>query len=228
MTRREDPLDFVVSNFVALEEQLVSCMDYVPFIEQNECVVSPRFVPILMDACSLVDSVFRHTASEDGHHNLRLYALMHEDRLELEEATTLLLVSPLQFLRPFRGWQDAAPQWWNAYNQVKHDRVGNYAAASYAHTVSAMAALHQVMARSWAFLGNLAKAGWFNESDEQFGEMLVSRCAGCGPPAMPVESRLFVSAIRDSFVDWTTDLPTVQYWEFTERVKNYIWEDEDW
>ena len=185
MTRREDPLDFVVSNFAALEAQLASCMDYIPFVERNMCVVSPKFVPILMEACGLIDSIFRHVAPENGRHNLRSYASMHEEELQLEEATSLFLVSPLQFLRPFRGWGTGVPAWWTAYNEVKHNRIGNYSAASYTHTVSAMAGLHQVLARSSIFLGNLAKAGWFNESDVLFGDMVASRCAARGHQKCP-------------------------------------------
>jgi hypothetical protein len=221
---REDPRDFVVANFHALEDQLLDCMDYVPYIEQNQAVVSPKFVPILMDACSLIDSVFRDSTDGDERHTLKSYAALHEDRLELESATTILLVSPLQLLRPFLGWQHAAPTWWDAHNRVKHDRIRNYEAASYTCAVAAVAGLHQLLARSWQFLGQLTRAGWFNESSEGFAELGASRAAGSGPPDLPVQTRLFVSAIRDDFVNWDTDPPTIEPWDFTERVKNHIWE----
>ncbi|MFH1921569.1 MAG: hypothetical protein ABIP48_17020 [Planctomycetota bacterium] len=227
MTLPEDPLHFVVSNFAALEEQLRSCLEYVPFIEQNSSVVSPKFIPILMDACSLIDSAFRHQMSNKGHQNIRTFAAEHEAYLQLENATTILLVSPIQLLRPFRGWQNAAPAWWNAYNQVKHDRIGNYAAATYTHTVTAMAGLHQILARSRLFHSNLLKAGWFNEHDaEGLMDLLAAREASCGPPELPVESRLFVSAIRSDFAQWNLDPPGIEVWNFTERVKNFIFEDE--
>ena len=79
----------------------------------------------------------------------------------MEEATTLLLVSPLQLLRPFQGWREIQPAWWDAYNTVKHDRICNYGVATYSRTVEAMAGLHQLLARSWQFLGSLTRAGWF-------------------------------------------------------------------
>ena len=228
VANREDPRDFVVANFHSLEEQLVDCMRYVPFIERNQAVVSPKFVPILMDACSLIDSILRDCTGGGKRHTFKEYAVLHEEHLELEGTTSLLLVSPLQLLRPFRGWRGATPVWWDAYNKVKQDRIRNYAAATYSCTVSAMAGLHQLLARSWQFLGQLTLAGWFNETSEGFGELGASRAAGSGPPDLPVQTRLFVSAIRGDFVDWSTEPPTIANWDFTERVKSHIWEWEGW
>lgn len=180
----------MVANFHSLEDQLIACMAYIPYIEQNQAVVSPKFVPILLDACSLIDSVLRDSTDNEKRQTLKTYAALHEERLELEEATTLFLASPLQLLRPFHGWRNTAPVWWDAYNKVKHDRIRNYEAATYSCTVSAMAGLHQVLARSWQFLGHLTRAGWFNESSEEFADLGASRSAGCGPPDLPAQTRL--------------------------------------
>ena len=49
---QEDSRDFVVANFRSLEQQLLESMAYVPYVKQNQAVVSPKFVPILLDACS--------------------------------------------------------------------------------------------------------------------------------------------------------------------------------
>jgi len=38
-------LEFAVSNFITLETQLQSCMDYIPFIENNRGVISPKELP---------------------------------------------------------------------------------------------------------------------------------------------------------------------------------------
>ncbi len=223
-----DSRDFVVANFRSLEDQLLACMDFVPFVAENQSVVSPKFIPIILDACSLIDSILRDASSDDSRHNLRSYAALHEPHLDLENATTILLVSPLRFLRPFSGWTSAPPEWWNAHNRVKHDRIKNYQSATYMHTVNALAGLHQVVARSWEFLGNLTRAGWFNESSDSFLELGAARASGAGPNCLPAHTRLFVSTVRDDLMDWTTDPPTIEPLEFTERVKAHIWEWEGW
>jgi hypothetical protein len=90
-------------------------------------------------------------------HTLKSYATLHEGGLDIKGGMTLFLVYPLQFLRPFQDWTSSAPEWWNAYNSVKHDRIENYSNATYAHTVQAMAALHLLLAFSWKFRYRPAK-----------------------------------------------------------------------
>jgi hypothetical protein len=227
---REDPSKFVVSAFRSLEDQLIACMDYIPYIEQNKAVASPKLAPLLMDTCSLIESVFKHTMGDDERRTLKSYASSLEGRLALEDATSLLLISPMRFLRPFAGWTQAAPKWWDAYNRVKHDRILNFEAATLEHTVAALAGLHQVLARSKDFLEHLATAGWFNEADEHFMELLTMHDVGSGPPDMPVETKLYVSPTSGplgAFVDWDSDPPKIdESWNFSWRVKLFIieWE----
>ena len=49
---REDLRDFVIANFMALEEQLLQCMEFIPYVQQNRNVVSPKFIPILIEVDS--------------------------------------------------------------------------------------------------------------------------------------------------------------------------------
>ena len=228
---REDSLSFVVTTFRSLEEQLISCMEYIPYLDQNLQVASPRLVPLLMDACSLIESIFRHTQGNTQRGGLRSYATILEGRLGLEEATTLLLISPMKLLRPFAGWTSSVPPWWDAYNRLKHDRIQNSNAATLGYSVAALAGLHQVLARSREFFGNLAAAGWFNWNDaEHLMELFTMRDVGvANPPEMPVETKLFVSSTIGSFVDWNSPAPTVDEhgWNFSSRVILFFTEIED-
>lgn len=226
--RPADPQDIVVAAFALLEAQLQSLLEYVPFIHQNESVVSPRAIPILMEACSLIDSVLRDSFRSTGRSPFRELASTSEPVLQLDDCTSLMLVSPLRLVRPFCGWTTTVPRWWQAYNKVKHDRLANFAEGVLCHSVEAVAGLHQVLARSSQLTGNLIKAGWFNEEDSAFESLVTNRAAGVSPPEIAAESRLFVSPVRGQFVDWSQDPPSVEYWGFSERVKNRIWEEEGW
>ena len=211
-------MDSVISSFASMESGLATCMEYVPYISNNEGVVSPKFVSLILESCSLSESILKRLSRDSsGRKTLKDYSQLHEPFLELEAATTLFLVSPVQFLNPFKGWSKKPPCWWAAYNQLKHDRIANYEAASYSNTVLALAGLHQLIARTRLFLGNMVKAGWFNENDDAFMEMLVSRHVECGPPEMPVESRLFVSPIRGNFVLFENNMYTINTkdWNFS-------------
>lgn len=228
--RAEDPLYFIVANYTSLEAQLVDCMEYIPYIQRNMDTVSPKFIPILIESCSLIDSIFRHMSDGKKHYNLKEYSSMHEERLELEEASSLLLVSPMRILQPFKSWTKTPPEWWQAYNKVKHDRINNYHVATYNYTVLALVGLHQVIARSWMFIENLIKAGWFNMEDEEgFMDLISSRCSCSGPPDLPVETKLIVSPIRDTFIVTMDEDDTVvsERWRFSPRVTNFIW-DHEW
>jgi hypothetical protein len=227
------PLDFVIANFMQLEDQMIECMRYIPFIDRNRSVVSPKFIPILLESCTLVESIFGRLVADGKRHTLKSYSGLVERELDLACATTMVLAAPLQFLRPFRSWSVAPPAWWNAYNQVKHDRISNYDAASYALTINALAGLHQVIVRNSAFAESLTKVGWIDESHPNTSDLMLFRNVGCPPPEMPAESRLFVSPIRGDFADWgadsEADSPSIsREWEFSWRVKFHIWDYEGW
>jgi hypothetical protein len=225
--RRADPLDFVIANFRQLEEQLLECMRFIPFVEQNQSVVSPKFIPIILESCTLIESIFRRGIADNRRHTLKSYCAFIEPELELADTTTLLLTTPMRFLRPFQSWTTEPPAWWSAYNQLKHDRINKYDAATYDLTILALAGLHQVIARTSAFVENLTKVGWIDESHPHTSDLMMFRNVGCQPPEIPAESVLFVSPLRGSFVDWENDSPSISAeWDFSWRVKFYIWDYE--
>src|SRR4029453_9774612 len=94
--------DFGISSFSVLEMQLINCMEYIPFIESNQKVISPKFVPIIVEACSLIDSILREIAEgESERYNLKKYSEIHEPNLSLEGNISLFLISPVQLLEPY-------------------------------------------------------------------------------------------------------------------------------
>jgi hypothetical protein len=169
--RRADPLDVVFANFAQLEDQLLECLRFIPFTTENADVVSPKFVTILLEACSLIESVFRRMRHDNKRHNLRTYSQELEPHLDLEDATTIFLTTPLHYLRPFEGWTQTPPAWWNAYNQLKHRRLEHYQAASYTTIITAVAGLHQVIARSRIFVDRLPKAGWVDVHHDHIADL---------------------------------------------------------
>ena len=222
MINQESKLNFVVSSFSSLEEQLLNCREYLPFIEQNKFAVSPKFVPIIVDSCSLVESIFKEISIDDKKNDFKTFSQLHESTLQLENAISLFLNLPLQFIQPFKGWKTKQPSWWKAYNALKHDRLNNFEGATYENTISALCGLHQIIARTQLFIPSIAVAGWLNSESDDFVEMLAARSAMSGLPELPVESKLYVSPSRGNFVDTTSTSPTIEYWDFSSRVKNFV------
>lgn len=230
MKKSHDPKWLVIAQFTDLEARLCSYMEYVPYVNNNKGVLSPKLPGMLMEACSLIDSVFKHFVNDQKQNGgFKGYVNSVEQWLDLENTTTIFLISPLKFLTPFKGWSQNVPDWWAAYNKIKHDRINSFEAASLENVVMALAGLHQVIVRSRIFISEMVKAGWFNEHSEDLMELAIARDAGCGPPDIPAETKLFVSSTSDDF--WE-DLggghrKIADHWNFSFHVKSLIWEHED-
>jgi hypothetical protein len=226
--RRTNPLDTVFANFAQLEEQITECLRFIPFTAENVGVVSPKFVAILLESCSLIESIFRRMVNDKKRHTLRTYSDTLEPHLHQEQATTIVLTAPLHYLRSFKGWTHGPPGWWDAYNHLKHNRIERHAAASYATVMEAVARLHQVISRSRLFVDRLPKAGWVDVNHEHIADLNLCTYVGSLPPEIPAETPLFVSPVVSDFADWTSDPPRIEHeWEFSWRVKYHLWGDED-
>lgn len=229
-------LNFAVSNFIALEVQLQGCMDYIPYIENNRGVISSKFIPIIMDACSLIESIFKSFADNTNErYNLKKYSKLYEPSMLLEDNISLFLASPIEPLNPFKDWTKCQPDWWAAYNSLKHDRLSNYQAATFTNAVMALAGLHQIMARSKTFIGSFLRVGWIStEEIETVADLSSVAHQGSlhlQPPSLVIESSLFVSSTRENFVKSFDNL----YFDIdydmsgiSNRLRNLLFAHEEW
>jgi hypothetical protein len=234
--QKSQAAEFAVSNLKALEKQVQSCMEYIPFVEDNEKAISPKFIPIILDVCSLIDSIFHQISTEPvKRFNLKKYSEMYEPQLQLESNISLFLATPIRALIPFAGWTKRPPKWWAAYNMLKHDRLKNYSAATFENAVMGFVALHQVMVRLKEFVGPFLREGWIDTSEIEIVADLSS-AAHLGalhpnPPSLVVESQLVVSPTIENFVrsfdglyfDIDYDVKGI-----SNRVRNLLFAHEEW
>ena len=228
-------IDFAISSFVVLERQLSDCMEYLPFIDANRQAISPKFVPIITGACSLVDSIFFEitTGGSKERFNLKKYSDLHESRLQLENNATLFLASPIQMLQPYKRWTKEQPAWWNAYNNLKHDRLNNYQFATFTNAVQALAGLHQLMARQREFIGGFLKAGWIDTTNVEIIADLGSAAYEGSLVDVVIESKLFASASYSNFVspdNTNEEFLDVDYEAsgLSSRIRNILLGHEEW
>ncbi len=116
----------------------------------------------MQDACSLLDAVFREIYSgSKNKSNLTMedFHSVFEARYSLSKTKSLLFQIPLQYATPFKDWAvpDGRLSWWGAYNDLKHDRLGQYKQATLSNAVLALCALHQVLSLAPEFLGALVR-----------------------------------------------------------------------
>lgn len=225
MLDEKTKLQFVVSQFKELESLLSDCLDFIPFIESNKQVISPKFTPIIVECCGLIESIFKEYAgAKNKRQDMRGYSKLVDPHLNLEDAITVFLYPPILFLSPFNDWTKKSPAWWQAYNTLKHDRLNNYHRATYETVIQAMAGLHQVISRDTDFLPLLLSAGWFNSDSTDVGELVAAQISSSGVPirTIPVESRFFLSPLHSNFVAYKDGQPVVEDCDFTNRVKEML------
>ena len=231
----KEKIDFAISSFCVLERQLLECMEYLPFIDANKQSISPKFIPIIMDACSLIDSIFFEMTdnTEKKRMSLKKYSELNEISLKLDNNATLFLTSPIKLLQPFKGWTKEPPIWWNAYNNLKHNRLNNYNYANFTNAVLSLAGLHQLMARNNNFFGGFLKCGWIDTNEVETIENLAFSVHMDSRANIVVESKLFASSGGDNFVipnknnelNFDVDYHAIG---LSNRIRNLLSEHKDW
>lgn len=120
--------------FDSMERRLVKFCRIVPPQKQNEKTWSPLLAEIIVEASSIVDSLFCHVAGSVPaanyigvrKNNLELsdFHDLYNGELRLSQRKLILLSTPPEFLSPFDRWtRGKAPAWWTTHNKLKHDRL---------------------------------------------------------------------------------------------------------
>jgi hypothetical protein len=228
-------IDFAISSLFVLEKQLFDCMEYIPFIEENRQTISPKFIPIIMDACSLIDSIFFEMIEhkEKKRFNLRQYSALFESELDLQKNNSLFLISPVRSLAPFRGWTTKQPLWWDAYNDLKHNRLNNYHVATFTNVVMALAGLHQLMACQIEFISGFLKSGCIDTTGDFTKYDLYNAFHTGTKVDTIVESKLFASPTLNNFINSSkndgSDFELEYYTNgLSHRVANLAWGHDGW
>lgn len=224
MITDDNRIEFVIDNFINLEKQLSECMDFIPFIDQNKQIISPKFIPIILETCSVIESIFKEiTKDKKRRYNFKKYAEVHEQDLGLGKTISIFLTSPVKFYQPYKKWTEKIPSWWDSYNKLKHNRLNNYKFATYETAILSMVGLHQLISKCRLFTDYLIAVGWFNPSGEEFTELITTRIGEYGlpitPSPIPCESKLFVSPLLKNFVSFQKGWPRIEECGFSDRVK---------
>lgn len=170
--------DQVLCWYERLERSVLEFGEHVTLTSENETLKAPVLASILIDACSLVDSMFRDMTPVSGSVNGKTksnrecdivdFARLHSQRLELPNTQSVVLVSPPRYRVPFEKWKDLTAShayvplpWWQAYTSLKHDCLSNLNQATVGFTLDALCALNQIIARRLDMVRIVMRHGWF-------------------------------------------------------------------
>jgi hypothetical protein len=135
--------------FLALESDLDATARYVEPTEENDTTYSIEFTRILMSAAAEVEVVAKQLLvskrpllpRKSNIEHLRKRFRKHYPKLPSME---VFVPRGSQMLRPWAAWTGSAkknPDWWSAYNKVKHARHAAFQEATLANALNAVAAL---------------------------------------------------------------------------------------
>ena len=151
--------------YQSIEKRLLEITDIVPFASESDLkkIQSPRLVPIIVETCSVVDTLLRPLMPDKFKRpgpkgreitrkgaNIYDYYRELEKSLKLKQTKSLLLQGIPILLCPFANWSDDSNKpilWWRAYNRLKHDRIKASKEANLFHCINALCALMQLMTK---------------------------------------------------------------------------------
>jgi hypothetical protein len=143
--------------YTHLEEEFLEYLRYVPLAKEHYNVWSLHLGDHLLKTCSLIDSFFKraifcpqlneiaeiekYRELENKNSNIGTHREIFNPLYKLSKQKMYDLRT-FESLVPFSKWDlNQSPDWWNAYNDIKHDRFANKKEATLKVTLEALSAL---------------------------------------------------------------------------------------
>jgi hypothetical protein len=166
----EFPASAVVASFIATERTLVDVLEIVPYCNEHENVWSPRLATVIMEACSQLDSLWSHEARQSSFLgpdlNLKIKHHFKHFACKVGYRWAVFWADPPVQLRPYKTWDgvtEYAPlEWWQAYNDLKHNRLEYLKRATLSAAVNAVAGLFLAVVASEYCREAIESANWLS------------------------------------------------------------------
>lgn len=167
MTTREFK-DLYWRNYMEIEKEFMKTFYYAKLCEDNMNVYSNAYIKLLLEICSELEAALDLlcTITDDGYvhkpdDDLRVYKKKILNKLSDFPDANVEASRRGIIVKPWERWKtNKTPEWWTAYNKVKHERyrvgfideaieggeteVEYYKYANQRNVLSAIAALYQI------------------------------------------------------------------------------------
>jgi hypothetical protein len=131
--------------FLALESDLESISRYIEINIDNYKVYSAEISKVLicsaMEFESLSKKLIKHSCPDKKSGNIGEIKGSLLSLFPYIGKCQVILDRPKICLNPFYGWENNNLEWWDAYGDIKHDRIKNYFKANLKNCINALAAL---------------------------------------------------------------------------------------
>ncbi len=205
----------VLNWYVDTEDMLRDVLQYIPYCSEHKSVWSPKLVTILHEVCGQLDSLWFYEAKKSR--------FVPDDRLDIANyfeyygewmapKWVVFWGEEPEQIQPFKAWDGLpkasykrdlwkkafTPEWWQAYQNVKHNRLININMATLEYAVHAVAALFLAIIRSEDCRDGIAQLGWLSDNGTTNGNpqaWLSKDTPATKRKAIAVESKLFGYAV---------------------------------
>jgi hypothetical protein len=172
--------ELVIQWYIDLEERLLNFIKHIPYTDKNRKVALPLLAGIVVEAGSLIDTIFREeyggSSKNRDQLNISDFAEYYEKEFSFSNKKSILYVFPPSYLNPFMSWTDSSSgkyehiEWWKSYNRLKHSRIQHSELSTLETALNAMCGFHQVISQLPVFANSLLRhdmvsyGGWAIES----------------------------------------------------------------
>jgi hypothetical protein len=137
------------SYYFSLEDDLIQTGRYVEICEDNFDAFSIQYTRLILAAGSEVDVVAKMVCAQTDPaakaKNINDYRLLLTTRLPAIPKIVIGIQWNALRLRPWESWgppTPKSPEWWTAYNEIKHDRLINSKKGNLKNTIESIAGLY--------------------------------------------------------------------------------------
>ncbi|TKB91797.1 MAG: hypothetical protein E8D41_10000 [Nitrospira sp.] len=231
MALDEYTADQLITWYERIEKGILLFGEHVPLTRENETLIAPILASYLLDACGLIDSVFRDMTLDPTVVSSKTvarkdctiieFAELHAKSLDLPNTRSTMLVSPPRYRNPFSPWTSILTSgkysdldWWMTYNHLKHNRLANIKSCTLGTTLDATCALHQVISRRLEHVPLLIRRRWFPSKSWPIDHVIEEASAGRLPGLFVVQTELFATPVGSNTMLQSTE------WQFPTDVAN--------
>ncbi len=209
--------DQLLQWYERIEKVVLDFAERVPLSDTNEKIEVPKLVSPLMDACGLLDSVWRDMTPNPvivggksktrGACVITDFAELYAKKFDLPNTRSILRVTPQRYRTPFASWAGMLSgsaytplPWWQVYNELKHDRLRHMRKATLEVALDGICALHQVLSKHLELIPILLRRRWFTVGSKSIKDVLAGASRGRLPGAFVVETELFAVLVGQTSV----------------------------
>lgn len=172
------PADMILASYRRIEASLAGVLQVVPYCEEHKNVWSDSLIPIILESCGLLDSLWRAQLtqvpgfSEKKRRDLSMSNYFTYFGASLEPKWLVFWAEQPVQLFPFKGWSkdgsykdkenESYLPWWTAYNKLKHDRLLNRTCATLDIAVKAVSGLFLSVVKCEYCSLAILQSGWLS------------------------------------------------------------------